>query len=102
MSRRHADFAASPVALRLWLNSRALQIPLSQIPTNPKSPIPNPIRIAPGLRSMHADLRERTDCSPPSVSGGAARGGAGRGCLGVGACAGQGLAVHSQPAGAVG
>src|SRR5262245_14720905 len=53
-----------------------------------------------GLRSRNARLRRRTDCSPPQVGRGAARGRAGRGWLGVGACAGQGLGVHSQPAGA--
>src|SRR5438067_13925470 len=50
-----------------------------------------------GLRSRNAGLRQRTDYSPAQVGRGAVRGRAGRGWRGVGACAGQGLGVHSQP-----
>ena len=42
-----------------------------------------------------------TDCSPPQVGRGAARGRAGGGWLAVGAGPWHGMAVHSQPAGAV-
>ena len=54
-----------------------------------------------GLQSKNAGLRQRTDCSSPQVGRGATRGRTGRSWLGVGACRGQGLGLHSQPTDAV-